>query len=69
MLLPWTSKLVRTPSPAGITTPEKEKPKTTPVSELTEVEKPASAAIPPEALITVAPFTLNWNPPRSTSLL
>ena len=69
VLLPKTNRLVSTPCPAGITEPENEKPKTLPISGLEDTEKPASAAAPPEALTNVEPFTSNWKPAISTSLL
>ena len=62
---PCISNVVNTPEPAGITAPEKEKPITVPFP--VETVKPASAAAPPEALIT--PGASNWNPATSTSLL
>ena len=67
-MLPKTSKLVKMPCPAGITEPENENPKTLPISELDETEKPASEAAPPDALTRVEPFTSNWKPAMSTSL-
>ena len=35
---------------------------------LEDTMKPASPAAPPEALLMVAPSTLNWKPPISPSL-
>ena len=58
--------MVKTPLPAGITDPEKEKPKTT-VADVDTVN-PASAAAPPDAPVTLAPETLNWKPAISVSL-
>ena len=63
---PETVKLVNTPLPAGIEAPVKEKPST--VVDPAETVNPLAAASPPEALTTVAPVTLNWNPPISISL-
>ena len=67
VLLPKTNRLVSTPCPAGITEPENEKPKT--VVSPVETVNPTSAAIPPDALTSVEPFTSNWKPAISTSLL
>ena len=69
MLLPKTNKLVSIPCPAGITEPDKENPNTLPVFELEEIVNPTSAAVPPEALTSVEPFTSNWKPAISTSLI
>ena len=63
---PSIVRVVRTPLPAGTTDPEKEKPKTTDAE--VDTVNPASAAAPPDAPVTVAPETLNWNPAISSSL-
>ena len=54
---PSTSRLISTPSPAGIVEPVKLKPIT--VVELVDTVKPASAAAPPPAPVTSTPSTLN----------
>ena len=54
---PDKSKVVNVPHPAGTTAPVNENPKT--VEPPAETEKPASAAEPPAALLTVAPSTSN----------
>ena len=56
---PSTSSIVKTPLPAGITAPENEKPKTTPLEAEVLTVKPLAAASPPDAPVTVAPNTLN----------
>ncbi len=48
---------VKIPLPAGIKSPERLNPIT--VIELEEIINPVSSAKPPEALITVIPFTSN----------
>jgi hypothetical protein len=47
------------PQPSNVA-PESEKPRT--VVSLAEIIKPASSALPPLALKTVAPSTSNWKP-------
>ena len=54
---PSIRRLVKTPLPAGIVEPEKEKPSTT--DALVDTVKPASPAAPPDAPVTEAPLTLN----------
>ena len=62
---------VNIPEPAGITSPEKEKPRTIPNSEV-DTSKLFSSAKPPSAPITVIisaeSSMVNWNPPMSSSL-
>ena len=64
---PSTSSTVKTPEPAGITEPVNENPKT--VVALVDTLKPLASASPPDALNTVTPSILNWNPAISASLL
>ena len=57
---PETIRVVNIPSPAGITAPANENPRTTPELDV-ETVKPASSAVPPDAPKRVAPVTLNDN--------
>ena len=52
--------VARTPSPAGNVAPEKEKPRTTPVSALYVVPSNSDSAP-----INSTPEITNWNPPTS----
>ena len=54
---PVRSKFVRLPQPAAIVAPENENPRT--IVPPADTVKPAVAASPPEALLIVAPSTLN----------
>ena len=63
---PSISNVTRRPDPGGITDPSKEKPITT-LEELS-IEKPASSAAPPYALIIITSFILNWKPDILTEL-
>jgi hypothetical protein len=61
------SRTTKSPLPAGINPPENENPRTVLFAVLTV--NPASAAAPPDAPVTVAPLTENWNPYKSLLVL
>ena len=56
----FTSRLTKTPLPAGMTDPVNEKPNT--VDELVETVNPFSAESPPSAPNRVTPSVSNWKP-------
>ena len=63
--LPWSSKVTKVPSPASITPPVSEKPRT--VFAPLDTVNPAASAAPPPADTISAPWTLNWKPAISKS--
>ena len=60
---PVISSSTSVPHPAGIVAPVSEKARTK--SPDACIKNPAAPASPPEALVGVAPSTLNWKPPIS----
>ena len=63
---PSISTETRVPEPAGIVEPVKLNPNT--VEPPVDIVKPAAAAAPPPAPVTVTPSTMNWKPAIAVSL-